>query len=138
MSQPFVEHANVTVRDIDEAVAFLQTALPGFEVRHQGKSDYRWCHIGTQQSYIALQEQTLDTPVERSPYRQIGVNHIAFVVDDIHALMVRMRGAGYRLGEINELHPFRRRVYFFDHDGLEWEFVEYLSRDNLKRNDYES
>lgn len=27
---------------------------------------------------------------------------------------------------------------FVEHDSLEWEFVEYLSSDNLKRNDYES
>ena len=34
-------------------------------------------------------------------------------------------------------HPFRKRVYFNDAEGNDWEFVEYLSQDPLERNDYE-
>jgi catechol 2,3-dioxygenase-like lactoylglutathione lyase family enzyme len=136
MNQAYVEHANVTVTNIEEAVRFLQTAIPSFIIRHQGVNGYRWCHIGTESSYIALQEQTLEAPVERTPYRQLGVNHVAFVVEDLHSLILAMRNAGYREGEVNELHPYRRRAYFFDHDGMEWEFVEYLSNQDTKRNDY--
>lgn len=39
--QAYVEHANITVADIDQAITFLQTALPDFKIRHQGKQDYR-------------------------------------------------------------------------------------------------
>jgi len=33
-------------------------------------------------------------------------------------------------------HPHRKRVYFLDNDGGEWEFVQYLSDEPGQRNDY--
>jgi hypothetical protein len=33
-------------------------------------------------------------------------------------------------------HPWRKRMYFIDADGNDWEFVEYLSADPARRNDY--
>ena len=38
---------------------------------------------------------------------------------------------------VPNFHPFRKRVYFNDAEGNDWEFVEYLSQDPLERNDYE-
>jgi hypothetical protein len=34
-------------------------------------------------------------------------------------------------------HPFRRRVYFEDPEGNDWEFVQYFSADPRERNDYQ-
>jgi hypothetical protein len=34
-------------------------------------------------------------------------------------------------------HPHRRRVYFADREGNDWEFVEYASDRPEERNDYE-
>ena len=34
-------------------------------------------------------------------------------------------------------HPQRQRVYFYDSEGNDWEFVEYASDDPAERNDYE-
>ena len=34
-------------------------------------------------------------------------------------------------------HPHRRRVYFYDDEGNDWEFVQYLSSEPAERNDYE-
>jgi hypothetical protein len=63
----YLEHANMTVPSIDAAVAFLRTVEPTFEVRHDEtpKNSSRWCHIGTQSSYIALQARA--TPA--TPHR---------------------------------------------------------------------
>jgi hypothetical protein len=50
-----LEHANLTVRDIEGMIRFLQTAFPEFKVRGEGKSSdgSRWVHVGTQETYIA-------------------------------------------------------------------------------------
>jgi hypothetical protein len=64
-----LEHANLTVRDINGMIGFLQTAFPEFRVRGDGKSrdGSRWVHVGTDETYIALSsakeepEKTLDT-----------------------------------------------------------------------------
>ena len=45
--------------------------------------------------------------------------------------------AGYVDSTVPNSHPFRKRVYFNDAEGNDWEFVEYLSQDPLERNDYE-
>ena len=33
--------------------------------------------------------------------------------------------------------PYRKRVYFTDPEGNDWEFVQYSSDDPAERNDYE-
>ena len=42
-------HANITVRDIEGMIRFLQTAFPEFRVRGEGLSQdgSRWLHIGS-------------------------------------------------------------------------------------------
>lgn len=133
-----IEHANMIVRDIDAMAQFLRTAFPDFEVRQDaGEGDDRWIHIGTDDTYIAL-NQAREEPAERwRPYRGIpGVNHLGWEVDDVDALRERMRRAGYRDSTVPNNHPHRRRVYFYDPDGNDWEFVQYLSSDPAERNDY--
>ncbi len=48
-----LEHANLTVHDIDGMIRFLQTAFPEFRVRGEGKSrdGSRWVHVGTDGTY---------------------------------------------------------------------------------------
>lgn len=55
-----LEHVNTTVPDIDEAIKFLKTAAPDFQVRIEEKQEesFRWAHIGNHEYYIALQELT--------------------------------------------------------------------------------
>jgi catechol 2,3-dioxygenase-like lactoylglutathione lyase family enzyme len=132
-----LEHANITVGSLDEAVAFLQTALPEWKVRHRGIGMHGpWLHIGTDASYLALEEKSQDERGPRAPYADPGVNHLGFVVRDAGVVAERLRAAGYREGFQAPPHPFRRRVYFFDGDDVEWEFVEYFSEDPAERNDY--
>ena len=45
-------------------------------------------------------------------------------------------GEVFEAREINDP-PYRKRVYFTDPEGNDWEFVQYSSDDPLERNDYE-
>jgi catechol 2,3-dioxygenase-like lactoylglutathione lyase family enzyme len=133
-----LEHANIGVRDFDEAVRFLTTAFPEFEIRHDARSDEEnpWMHIGTDSMYIALMKAADGD--SRANYTGPGVNHLGFVVDDADDLKQRLLAAGYQEGFIADPHPHRKRIYFHDADGLEWEFVQYFSDDPDERNDYSS
>lgn len=135
--QAYVEHANITVSNIDDAVQFIQTAIPEFKERHRGQTNYRWCHIGTDDSYIALQEVVAREQTDRSPYLDVGINHIGIVVDDVDRVQKRLLAAGYEQNDIGEDNPFRKRVYFYDASGVEWEFIEYLTHNAENKNRYE-
>jgi catechol 2,3-dioxygenase-like lactoylglutathione lyase family enzyme len=137
--QPRIEHANITVRDIEATTRFLLTAFPEFRVRCASarSEESRWAHVGTEQHYIALNEATAESAEEWAPYSgKPGVNHLGFEVDDVEAVRLRLTGAGYRDSTPPNGHPFRRRVYFADADGNDWEFVQYSSSDPAERNDY--
>jgi len=134
-----LEHANLIVRDIDATIGFLQTALPDFTVRYDGVANDgpRWVHLGNSDAYIALTQSHVEPAEAWTPYAGLpGVNHLAFVIDDAEALRARMRAAGFRDSTVPNAHPWRKRVYFIDPDGNDWEFVQYLSEDPARRNDY--
>ncbi len=132
-----LEHANMAVRDIDGMIRFLQTALPDFGIR--GGSDNpkdRWVHVGNDDSYIALNQAKSGKGWK--PYTgKAGVNHLGLEVDDAEALRARLIAGGYRESTVPNAHPHRIRVYFYDPEGNDWEFVQYLSDDPAERNDYE-
>ena len=48
----------------------------------------------------------------------------------------QMRRAGDAPNLRVEDHPARVRLYFYDPEGNDWEFVEYFSKDPNERNDY--
>lgn len=136
-----LEHANLTVRDIDATVRFLQTAFPQFRIRFDGinpKNGKRFVHVGTDESYIALTQSDKEPQQQRTPYSGLpGVDHLAFEVDDADALRERLASAGYKDSTVPNNHPYRKRVYFNDPDGNDWEFIQYLSDDPAERHDYE-
>ena len=71
------------------------------------------------------------------PYAgRVGNNHLAYEVDDVDAIRKRMLAAGYKESTPPNSHPFRKRLYFYDAEGNDWEFVQYLSEDPAERNDY--
>jgi catechol 2,3-dioxygenase-like lactoylglutathione lyase family enzyme len=134
--QPYVEHANLRVGDIDAAIRFFQTAMPEFAVRKDVRYEngHRWVHLGTETSYLTLNTAPkAPEPITRPPK---GVSHVGFVVENAEALRDRMLAAGYKEGYVSETHPHRRRVYILDDDGMEWEFVQYYSDNIAERNDY--
>jgi uncharacterized glyoxalase superfamily protein PhnB len=62
--------------------------------------------------------------------------NLADEVDDVEALCDRMKSAGYGDSTPPNAHPHRKRRYFYDSEGNDWEFVEYLSQNPTERNDY--
>jgi catechol 2,3-dioxygenase-like lactoylglutathione lyase family enzyme len=94
-------------------------------------------HVGNDETYVAL-HQAKREPAERFvPYTgRPGLNHLGFEVADVEALRARLRAAGYADSTVPNAHPHRKRVYFHDAEGNDWEFVEYLSPEPALRNDY--
>ncbi len=65
------------------------------------------------------------------------MNHLAYEVDDVDAIRKRLLDAGYRESTVPNKHPYRKRIYFYDPEGNDWEFIQYYSDDPQKRNGYE-
>jgi catechol 2,3-dioxygenase-like lactoylglutathione lyase family enzyme len=134
-----LDHANLVVRDVDETVRFLRAAFPDWYVRGEGVSPAgaRWLHVGTHDAYLALNEATAEAGERWVPYGgKPGLNHLGFEVDDADAVRDRLRAAGFRETSVANAHPARRRVYFNDAEGNDWEFVQYLTDDLSLRHDY--
>ncbi len=139
--KPYLEHANISVSDLDRAVAFMRAAFPHFRVRGSGGKTEdgtapTWVHVGDDETYVSLALTRQPKDPERPAYSGPGYNHIGFVVDDGEALRQRLVAAGYKEGYKAPQHPFRKRIYFNDRDGNEFEFVEYLSDVPAEKNDY--
>lgn len=128
---PRLEHANITVADVDAMISFLKCVEPSYEVLHDSGTQgaYRWVHLGKHSSYFALEEphETPARPSHRTRYADFGINHIGLVVEDVTAIASRLTAAGYVEGHKAEVHPARIRRYFEDPCGGEWEFVQYLA-----------
>ena len=135
-----LEHANLTVKDIDATAQFLRTAFPDFRIRNEGKTlkGNRYVHVGTDDTYFALTESNADPAEDWVPYSGApGLNHFGFEVDDVEALRQRLSTAGYTESTVPNSHPHRKRVYFYDPNNHDWEFVQYLSDVPSERHDYE-
>lgn len=135
-----LEHANLTVPDIDAAIDFLKAVEPAFRVLHDAgdSGGYRWVHIGAGETYLALEEPheaVADARMARR-YADYGINHIGLVVDDVDAAAARLAARGYREGHRAERHPARVRRYFLDAAGFEWELVQYLTDSPEERFSY--
>ena len=126
-----IEHLNITVPDIDEAIKFLKIVAPDFVIRKDDKSldNYRWVHIGNDNCYIALQEAQLgDAAKKQLPsYKNYGINHTALVVLNLKQIEDKLIENGYQKGIKTPVEKYRIRRYYYDHAGFEWELVEYLS-----------
>lgn len=132
-SNAYLEHANLATPNLDEAIDFLQKALPSWTIRGEGDwHGRRWVHIGTDDSYLALSE-----PPQGHPQKGGWLNHLGFVVDDVAAVRERLTKAGYQSGFPKQVQKHRIRDYFIDAAGHEYEFVQYLSDDPSEKNSYE-
>lgn len=132
----YLEHNNITVKNIDATIHFLRTAMPEFKLRGEGIHNGRkWVHFGTDHSYLAINEIP-DTNPDRERYDDIGFNHMGFVVGDVEAVGKRLASAGFKRSYPLTVQKFRIRDYFLDNDGNEYEFVQYLSEIAEQRNSY--
>jgi catechol 2,3-dioxygenase-like lactoylglutathione lyase family enzyme len=134
----YLEHANITVNNLESAIDFFQTAFPDFEIRGGGTHNGRkWIHLGNDTTYMAI-NQALHQKIETKDYTTPGFNHLGFVVEDIDTIGERLLAAGYKRDYPKQEEKYRIRDYFLDADGNEYEFVQYLSDDISERNFYDA
>ncbi|MFZ6756146.1 VOC family protein [Undibacterium sp. Ji50W] len=141
----YLEHANLTVPNIEQAIDFLRTVEPDFKVRHDQIDQVengrrRWVHFGSERVYIALQEAEPGSQPQmpRRSYENYGINHLGWVVDDFDAVLSRLHQQGYKQSLLITDEKFRLRAYYHDAAGFEWEIIHYLSDKDEQRNFYES
>ncbi len=142
---PKLEHTNLIVTDIDPTVAFLTAAFPSWHIRGEGNQPYagmarRWVHLGDDDFYLALTAFDID-PKDKGHQRDLssptpGLAHIGFEVSSLDDVVARLKEAGFEPDHLGADHPHRKNIYYIDGEGLEFEFVEYLSSDPEKRNSY--
>ena len=133
----YLEHANISVTDIKEGLRFFKTAFPNFYIRGKGKSNGReWVHFGGQETYLAINQAVVEKETD-DRYVRVGFNHLGFVVDNANQLAKNLLEAGYKRSYPRQEERTRVREYFFDTDGNEYEFVEYLSENWSERNTYD-
>lgn len=136
----WLEHLNVTVHDIDATTRFLLLAVPTWQVRGGGEMDWygktiRWQHVGDADFYLALQSGGEgEHPAWQSHQR--GLKHVGLVVPSVAAVVQRLAEAGHPLDHWGGATPARRSAYVVSPDGLQFEFVEYLTDDPALRNAY--
>lgn len=132
----YLEHANITVNDLQEAIKFFQTAFPHFRIRGGGNDTREWVHLGDDSTYIAInQAKVSDLKVEKS-YDKMGINHIGFVVPNVEVIANNLLNNGYQRDYPKQSEQFRIRDYFADADGNQYEFVQYLSEVPEEKNRY--
>lgn len=136
--QIYLEHANITVNNIESSISFFKTAFPDFEIRGGGETNGRkWIHLGNKTTYIALNE-SVKPELTVKDYTKTGINHLGFVVEDVEIIAERLLTAGFKRDYPKQVEKFRIRDYFADADGNEYEFVQYLSDKIEERNFYDA
>lgn len=133
-----LEHINLVVGNIEQALKFYQAALPHWKVRDQGKSlwsgkERNWLHFGDDYQFITFNDNGIGQNRDLAGH-QLGLAHFAFVTNNIEQVTQRLIEAGFPIAKPGAKEPFRKNVYFLDADGFEVEFVQYLSDLPVERN----
>ena len=121
-----LEPVNVTVNDPDATAAVL-VDLFGWRVRWAGKGMQtgRTVHVGDDDSYVALFSFGAPDAATQESYRtRAGLNHIGVVVDDLEAVEIKVKNAGYTPENHADYEP-GRRFYFSEENGVEIEVISY-------------
>lgn len=132
----YLEHVNITVNNLQEAIKFFQTAFPHFKVRGGGDELRKWVHLGDENTYIALNQAEDPMQKVEKNYDKTGINHIGFVVEDVEKIAANLLNKGYQRDYPKQVEKFRIRDYFADADGNQYEFVQYLSEISAEKNSY--
>ncbi len=124
-----LEHANITVSDLERSISFYEEAL-GFEVRWRGEvfntsRKAAAAHVGPsgEAFYLSLFE-AVNGGRAKYDYAPPGINHLGIVVDDLDDARRQLEAAGAMVAMGSDYDP-GRRLYFFDPDGIEIELVQY-------------
>ena len=125
-----LEHALVYVRNLDEALAFYRRLFPEWTIRWEGSSSdgARWVHFGPpvdgQPGYLSLCERLgARRSVSRSD--EVYIQHLGFAHPDVQRLEQRLASEGIKPNDRADDGKYRR-LYFYDPDGHQLEFVQKL------------
>jgi catechol 2,3-dioxygenase-like lactoylglutathione lyase family enzyme len=117
-----IEHANLTVSDIERSSTLFQKLLGWRERwRGEGRNGGETIHVGDARTYLAL--CTDQQPKAHFPNGE-PLNHVGLVVDNLEAAERVVLDAGLETFNHADYDP-GRRFYFFDWDGIEFEVVSY-------------
>lgn len=130
MNEGRIEHVNITVSN-PEKTASLLCELFDWKIRWQGPSQMggRTIHVGTDNDYLAVYSH-LDSGTDEQFHQQatrkhgVHLNHVGIEVPNLDATEQKVVAAGFRPINHADYEP-GRRFYFNDHDGVEYEIVEY-------------
>jgi catechol 2,3-dioxygenase-like lactoylglutathione lyase family enzyme len=125
MTEPRIEHVNVTVSDPERA-AKLMERLFGWHVRWQGaaRDGGHTIHVGSNEHYLALYAGRGVAYTAEDFAKGRPLNHIGVQVDDLDAIEAKVVAVGLRPFAHADYEP-GRRFYFLDPDGIEYEVVSY-------------
>ncbi|WP_114009885.1 VOC family protein [Cohaesibacter intestini] len=125
MAPASLEHANITVANLERSTQML-IDLFGWHVRWKGpsKDGGTTAHVGSDDQYIALYSKGSDSTMDNTYETIGGLNHIGVVVDNLDAMEAKVKALGYQTHNHGDYEP-GRRFYFDDHDGIEFELVQY-------------
>ncbi len=127
MTAAMLEHTNFTVSD-PKSTAQWMCDLFGWKIRWQGdaKNGGYTIHVGTDTHYVAVYAPpgTANRQTEDNYKTVGGLNHLAVVVDDLDSTEKAVIAAGFKTENHADYEP-GRRFYFHDHDGIEFEVVQY-------------
>ena len=123
MTSGTLEHANLSVTQIDRVADLLKTML-GWKVRWRGDHHLggETAHVGNDDCYVSLYTRE-DVPGDYSKGQPL--NHLGLRVDDIDAAEKVVVAHGLEPFSHGKYEPGPRSFYFFDWDGIEWEVVSY-------------
>ncbi len=121
------DHVAIKSSDLDRSLHFYCTLL-GFrkkeEVEIAGKTFY---FVGNETCSIEI-EQSSPTEDRSQPLLHTGLYHMAFIVEDVAALVDHLKLHGVRIVvEPIETRPDRRVAFVEDPDGVLIQLIELLS-----------
>jgi catechol 2,3-dioxygenase-like lactoylglutathione lyase family enzyme len=133
-----LEHVNLVVTNIEKSLEFYRAAFPHWWVREEGKGEWSgkprtWVHFGDDYQYLVFGDNGVGENRDLSGH-QVGLAHFAFVTSNLDAVISRMADAGFPVAKNGADDVHRKNIYFYDPDGFEVEFVEYLSDLPKERN----
>ena len=126
MTEPRVEHINITVQDSLKTAQML-AELFDWDIRWQGDAIYGGVsvHVGGKDSYVALYTHPERLDAGFDSYTSVnGFNHLGIVVDDLDGVEKKVLDAGYTPHSHGDYEP-GRRFYFDDSQGLTIEVISY-------------
>jgi catechol 2,3-dioxygenase-like lactoylglutathione lyase family enzyme len=125
MSEAFLEHVNITVRD-PRRFAETLTEVFGWRIRWSGPAIHggEACHVGGEKSYVAVYSKGGSDEAGDSYSTPGAMNHLGVVVDDLDAAEAKVVAAGFTPRSHADYEP-GRRFYFDGPDGIEIEVASY-------------